>query len=125
MLQLLRQFRRRLAGTFGLLVTGTWLAIALAPCAASADTASMAMEEHCPHCDHAANPCADAMTDCELPVSLAPVEPDTIKVLKLAALPVTEFAPRFAHATGPPGFAPRTVDSPHPPFQKLYCRYQE
>lgn len=122
MLQLLRQFRRRLAGTFGLLVTGTWLALALAPCTASAE---MAMEEHCPHCDHVANPCADATADCELPVSLAPVEPDTFKVLKLAALPVTEFAPRFARATGPSGLAPRTVDPPHPPFQKLYCRYQE
>ena len=125
MLQLLRQLRRRLAGTFGLLVTGTWLAIAMAPCAASADMADMAMEEHCPHCDKAANPCADAMTDCDLPVSLAPVEPDTFKVLKLAALPATEATPDLPRATGPPGLMPRTVDPPHRPFQKLYCRYQE
>ena len=122
MLQLLRQFRRRLAGTFGLLVTGTWLALALAPCAASAD---MAMEEHCPHCDHAVNPCADAVADCELPVSLSPVEPDAFKVLKLAALPVTDIMPDFARAIGPPGPAPRTVDPPRLSFQKLYCRYQE
>lgn len=122
MLQSLRQFRRRLAGTFGLLVTGTWLALALAPCAASAE---MAMEEHCPHCEHAADPCADAVADCELPVALAPVEPDAFKVLKFAALPVKEIAPDFYRATGPPGPALRTVDPPHPSFRKLYCRYQE
>lgn len=134
MLQLLRQFRRRLAGTFGLLVTGTWLAIALAPCVASADpamaggmamSADIAMEKHCPHCDHVANPCANAVADCELPVSLAPAERDAFKVLKLAVLPVVEILPDFSHANGPLRPVPGRVDPHHPPFQKLYCRYQE
>jgi len=122
MLQLLRQFRRRLAGTFGLLVTGVWLAMALAPCTASADST---MEAHCPHCDVVESPCADAMPDCDIPVSLAPVESDTFKHLKLVALPSAPVIVMPASATGPPAPSLRNVDPPHPPFTDLFCRYQE
>ena len=122
MLQLMRQFRRRLAGTFGLLLTGTWLALAMAPCASAAEAQ---MEAHCPHCDVVESPCADALADCELPVSLAPIEKDAFKVLKLCA-PVDSAG--YLHLAPPAKPAPplrRTVDPPHPPFTALFCRFQE
>ena len=124
MLQALRQFRRRLAGTLGVLVAGTWLALALAPCAAMADV-QMQMDEHCPHCDHAATPCADAMPECELPPALAAAEGERFEPLKLLALPASHAFPAPSGQLAPPGPLPRTVDPPSPDFSKIYCRYQE
>ncbi|MBW3566735.1 MAG: hypothetical protein KY410_02040 [Proteobacteria bacterium] len=122
MLQLMRQLRRRLAGTFGLLLTGAWLALAMAPCATAAESA---MEAHCPHCDVVESPCADALPDCELPVSLAPAETDAFKVLKLCA-PVDVPGYRdLAPPEKPTPLVQRTVDPPRPPFTALFCRLQE
>ena len=127
MLQSLRQFRRRLAGTFGFLVAGTWLALALAPCTASADMAAdaMAMEEHCPHCDHASSPCAEAIPDCDLPVSLAPGDAEHAKPLKHLALPAALAFPDATKPRTPPMLPRQAVDPPHPPFTQIFCRYQE
>lgn len=122
MLQLMRQFRRRLAGTFGLLVTGVWLALAMAPCAAAAESA---MEAHCPHCDVVESPCADALPDCELPVALAAAETGEIKVCKLC-VPVDVTGYRaLAPPEKPTPPIRQTVDPPHPPFTSLFCRLQE
>lgn len=122
MLQRLRQYRRRLAGTFGVLFGSAWLMLAAGPCVAAMQ---VEMEDHCPHCDHASLPCATLeMSDCDLPLALVSA-PDP-KPKSFAALPATEFDvpadPRpqmermpAVSATGPP----------HPPFTSLFCSYQE
>ncbi|HEX7029554.1 MAG TPA: hypothetical protein VF254_03075 [Gammaproteobacteria bacterium] len=134
MLQILRQYRCRLAGTFGFLLAGAWLGLALAPCVAMAQPAPhvdmpdsvMETDQGCPHCDHAEAPCAEAVTpDCDNPPALASADSERIKPVKLAALPVPPLvSPRLlARPESPPNAA--DTGPPHPPFTRLHCSFQE
>lgn len=122
MLERLRQFRRRLAGTLGVLVGSAWLMLAAGPCIAAMQ---VEMADHCPHCEQAVMPCATIEpADCDLPPVLAATEEFKLKhpvllpaAVACAAVPDLGIVLRSpaVSATGPP----------HPPYTQLYCRFQE
>lgn len=122
MLERLRQFRRRLAGTLGVLVGSAWLMLAAGPCVAAMQ---VEMADHCPHCAEAEMPCATVeSTDCDLPPTLAATEEFKFKhpVLLPAAIVAAPVADRGTVLRSP---AVSATGPPRPPYTQLHCSFQE